>query len=261
MEFTGERLVPKKLKVTDETYQEHMERYKFAAGLVGGMVVLDAACGAGYGTRMLSEKAASVIGIDISDEAIQYARQNYSASNLKFEAKDLRQIIFPDASFDAVVSFETIEHIENPELFLDEIRRVLKPGGLLILSTPNVETSCEGAAVHVPFHVKEFTLSEMMTLLNDFTDFSVYAQKMTYHRRLYKKVRLLSRYVPEWIRETILRRWAHKILTPHKIPVLLRIFIYEYAYKAALIPCVEKNAAIKPTFFVIKCCLKGAEIC
>lgn len=253
MEFTGERFIPEKLKATDETYQEHMERYKFALERVKGLSVLDVACGAGYGSHMLASEAKEVCGIDISDEAVQYAREHYSGQNIKFEVMDSRAIKYPDHSFDAVVSFETIEHVPEPEVFLKEIKRILKPDGLLIISTPNLETTCDGKEVHVPFHVKEFTLQEMMDLLKAFHGIDVYAQKMSYHKRSYKKIKLLSRYVHRSIKEMIVAYWRTKILTPSLIPVFFRILLYEYAYKFKLVPYVEKDGHIKPTFFVMVC--------
>lgn len=253
MEFTGERFIPEKLKETDETYQEHIERYKFASDFVNGLTVLDVACGVGYGSHMLSKNAKHVYGVDIDEETVKYAEQNYHGQNIKFEVMDSKSIRYPDGFFDAVVSFETIEHAPFPEIFLKEVKRVLKPNGLFILSTPNLETACDGKRVHAPFHTQEFTLQELLELLKDFKNIEIFAQKMAYYRRFYKKIRLLSRYADDGIRKSIVSRWQDKLLTPHKIPILFRIPMYEYAYKAKVIPYVEKNKHIRPTFFVIKC--------
>ena len=249
MEFTGERFIPEKLKETDETYQEHMERYTFACDFIKDLKVLDIACGAGYGSHMLSQKAVQVCGVDINDETVRYAREHYHKDNVTFEVMDSRDIKYPDQSFDAVVSFETIEHIPEPEVFLREVKRILKPNGLFILSTPNLETTCDGKGVHVPFHVKEFTLQDMQGLLKDFHHIDVYAQKMSYHKKLYKKIRLLSRYVPSFLRRLI-ASWGK---TKVSLPAFLKILTYEYAYKFKVIPYVEKDPCIKPTFFVIVC--------
>lgn len=162
MEFTGERFVPEKLKENDETYQEHIERYRFACHYVKNLVVLDAACGVGFGARMMSEFAKQVYAVDISRESIEYAKEKYSNKNITFEQMDVVQIRYPDRFFDVVVSFETVEHVPEPEKFLSEIQRVLKPDGLLIISTPNRETTCRGEQVHTPSHIKEFTLGEIL---------------------------------------------------------------------------------------------------
>ncbi len=251
MEFTGERCIPEKLKETDETYQEHIERYKFACGFVSNSIVLDAACGAGYGSYMLSETAKQVFGIDISQESIDYAREKYSNTNITFEVMNIEKLKYPDNFFDIVVSFETIEHISSQETFLKEIKRVLKPGGKLILSTPNIETTSKGKAVHTPFHLKEVTLDEMIGLLKDFKDIKVYSQKMTYHRRSYKKLRLLSRHINENFRSKIVAYIQNRYPSLEKTPILYRILLYEYAYKFKILPYNEKNLYIKPTFFII----------
>lgn len=253
MEFTGERFIPEKLKESDETYQEHVERYKFACKYAKGLTVLDVACGAGYGSHMLSKEAKQVYGVDISSEAIQYAKANYASQNINFEVMDIKEIKYPDSFFDVVVSFETIEHISFQEIFLKEIKRVLKPSGILILSTPNIETACDGKQIHTPFHVKELTFQEIIKLLDKFKNIEVYSQKMTYHRRPYKKLRLLSRYANNKLREIIVSWWKDRFFTSQKIPVFFKILLYEYAYKFKVMPYIEKNKYIKPTFFIVVC--------
>ena len=253
MEFTGERFIPEKLKASDETYQEHMQRYQFACGYFKGLKVLDVACGAGYGTRILSDEAKEVFGVDIDAEAVQYAQAHYQGGNTHFEVMDSTQIKYPDQSFDAVVSFETIEHIPSPDLFLKEVKRILKPGGLFIISTPNLETVCDGKDVHVPFHVKEFTLKEMLEMLLAFKKPEVFAQKMSYHKKSYKKIRLFCRYVAGVLRGIITTCWGNKVLVPSKVALVPRIFLYEYVYPFTVIPYVETDPSIKPTFFVIVC--------
>ena len=255
MEFTGERFVPEKLKESDEIYQEHVERYRFACLYVKGLVVLDAACGAGFGSRMMSDFAKQVYAVDISRESIEYAKEKYFNKNIVYEQMDIAQIKYPDRFFDAVVSFETVEHIPEPEKFLNEIQRVLKPGGLLIISTPNRETTCKGKEVHTPFHIKEFTLEEILVLLNSFKDKKVFAQKMSYHRRSYKKLRLLSRYAKKNLREAV-SSWIEKRFPMATGPWFFRVLLYEFKYKFTVVEYREKNEYIKPTVFVIVCVKK-----
>lgn len=251
MEFTGERFVPEKLKESDETYQEHVERYRFACPYIKDLVILDAACGAGFGSHMMSAFAKQVYAIDISQESIDYAKEKYPAKNVTYQQMDVAQIKYPDRFFDAVVSFETIEHIPAPEAFLNEIRRILKPGGLLIISTPNRETTCDNKKVHAPFHIREFTLEEILALLEDFKDKKVFAQKMSYHRRIYKKLRLFSRYAGKDLRNSI-SSWIEKKFPMGTGPWFCRILLYEFKYKFTVLEYKEDNKYIKPTVFVVE---------
>lgn len=138
--FTGERLVVNR-EVKEryrDVYEEHMIRYELAGGLVAGLHVLDAACGTGYGTAMLKASgAAAVAGIDLDEASIERAAADYGAEGLTFIAGDVLALPFGDGSFDAVVSFETIEHVSDGSAWIRESARVLKEGGLFIVSTPN----------------------------------------------------------------------------------------------------------------------------
>ena len=118
-----------------EIWYEHWHRYHFAAGLAVGKRVVDAACGEGYGAALLARHAASVIGADLSREAVAHARAAYTGvANLAFVEASCTRLPLPDASADLFVSFETLEHIQEQESFLDEIARVLTHDGLLLLS-------------------------------------------------------------------------------------------------------------------------------
>lgn len=153
LEFTGERFVP---GVRGEIWMEHWHRYHFAASLAAGKRVVDAACGAGYGSALLARTAASVTGADISAEAVAHARGAYAgASNLSFVEAPCTKLPLPDASADLFVSFETVEHIAEQEDFLDEIARVLAPEGLLLLSCPNKAEYSDRRGFTNEFHVKE----------------------------------------------------------------------------------------------------------
>lgn len=161
--FTGERFVP---GAAGEIWHEHWHRYHFAAGFVAGLEVLDVACGEGYGSALLARHAARVTGADVAPSAVDHARARYAAiANLGFLQADCTALPFPDASFDAVVSFETIEHIAAQEPFLDEIRRVLRPGGLLLLSCPNKTEYTDRRGVINDFHVKELYRDELAAII------------------------------------------------------------------------------------------------
>lgn len=179
LKFTGERFLP---GASGEIWYEHWHRYHFAAKLVAGREVLDVACGAGYGSALLATQARHVVGADISSETIQHAQAVYArASNLEFRQADCAALPFADASFDAVISFETIEHIEAQGKFLDEARRVLRPEGLFILSSPNkLEYSDRRQCVN-PYHLRELYRDELAVLLaSRFPHTTWFGQRMSF---------------------------------------------------------------------------------
>ncbi|HTG69440.1 MAG TPA: methyltransferase domain-containing protein [Candidatus Udaeobacter sp.] len=138
--FTGERLVVNQAvkQGYSSVYHEHMSRYEFAGPLVKGLRVLDAACGAGYGSAMLKRAgAAEVVGVDVDGPSLERAGRDYGSSGVSFAEGDVLRLPFEDESFDAVVSFETIEHVASGADWIRESARVLKDGGLFIVSTPN----------------------------------------------------------------------------------------------------------------------------
>lgn len=157
-EFTGERVVPG--LVDANLFNEHMARYQFAARLAKGKRVLDAGCGAGYGSSELARVASSVTAIDFSSDAISFAREHYQAANLIYQTGDC--LALPDGPFDLVVSFEVIEHLAQWSAFLVEARRVLARGGLFLVSTPNrlYYAESRGESGDNPFHVHEFEFAE-----------------------------------------------------------------------------------------------------
>jgi ubiquinone/menaquinone biosynthesis C-methylase UbiE len=178
MEFTGERVVPGKTPQT--IYDEHIYRYIFAASLAENKLVLDVACGTGYGVGYMTEKGAGeVVGVDISMLAVDYAQERLGRNNkASFVCADAIRLPFVDNAFDIVVSFETIEHIRQCRKFLAECRRVLKENGLLICSTPNRRIFSPNLAKPInTFHVKEFWPEEFYRLLRRyFADITLYGQ-------------------------------------------------------------------------------------
>lgn len=168
MEFTGERFIPNKTDV--ELEQEHFIRYIFARQFVKDKVVLDAACGEGYGSNILSIDSKEVYGIDISDEAIEEANKKYNDKNIKYIKSDIAKMVFEDKKFDIVISFETIEHINETlqERFLEEVKRVLKNDGILIISTPNKKVYSDKYNYHNEFHEKEFYRDEFISFLQKY---------------------------------------------------------------------------------------------
>lgn len=176
-EFTGERMIPE--KAGTPTLWEHIYRYKFALKYTRGKDVLDIACGEGYGSAsLLAAGAKSVIAVDIDPETVKYAKAKY-----KIDARvgDASSIPIANSSVDVVVSFETIEHITEPQVFISEVARVLRPGGCLIISTPNLDIYNPGREPkHNPFHCSEMTEDEFIkTVKMKFNKIKIYSQLPT----------------------------------------------------------------------------------
>jgi SAM-dependent methyltransferase len=179
-EFTGERVIPGKVDV--DLLNEHVARYAFAARLAKGRRVLDAGCGSGYGAAKLAQGAREVLGIDVSQEAVDEARQQYKAANLRFECADCLAIPAADGSFDLVVAFEIIEHLKDWRGFLRQVRRVLASDGQFVVSTPNRLYYAEARAEPGPnpFHVHEFDYDEFRGELRGvFPHVTVYLENHT----------------------------------------------------------------------------------
>ncbi len=115
----------------------HLMRYYFALQFAVNKVILDAGCGAGYGCDLLSRVAQKIIGVDYSQEAIDYAKKHYSYPNLKFRMMDFLALDFDDGTFDLVTCLEVIEHLRDDHIFLKKAFHILKPNGVLVISTPN----------------------------------------------------------------------------------------------------------------------------
>lgn len=179
-EFTGERVIPG--EVDDDLLNEHMARYAWARQLAAGARVLDAGCGAGYGSAELAREAREVTGIDIAEEAIAYAREHYRLPNLQFEEASCTAIPARESAFDLVVAFEVIEHLKEWSEFLLEARRVLAPQGMFVVSTPNRVYYAEARRERGPnpFHAHEFDLKEFReALLAAFPRVAIYFENHT----------------------------------------------------------------------------------
>lgn len=167
MIFTGERFIPEQI-VSENLAREHWHRYLWAAKFARDKNVLDIASGAGYGSRYLSEFAKDVIGGDISAEAVEYAQNTYQAANLKYEVMSSTKLPLADNSRDLIVSFETIEHMDEADQLqtVKEYRRVLKDDGILLISTPGTESPLHYA--HNKFHLKECSYDEFYQMLKKY---------------------------------------------------------------------------------------------
>ncbi len=169
MEFTGERYLAS-IRSAQISY-EHWHRYLFASAFVKNKTVLDVASGEGYGTALLARHASKVVGVDYSHAAVKWAKNTYPAENCTFIAALCTDIpIEGESVFDVVVSFETIEHIDGDDqkLFLKEIKRLMKPDGTLIISTPNKKFYSERDNYKNEFHLKEFYREEFEGFLKTY---------------------------------------------------------------------------------------------
>jgi SAM-dependent methyltransferase len=178
------------------TFQHHLARYKFALrNMKGGERVLDAGCGTGYGSHLLREKAFSVLGVDYSPLAIAYAKERYEGEGISYAVMDCQRLACNSSVFDLVVSFEVFEHMEDPDGFLRECIQVLKPGGRMILSTPNSVTTdihMKSIGQTNPFHVNMLDVGGFRTMLaRHFGDAELYGQRRR-GSRLYALLRSLD---------------------------------------------------------------------
>jgi O-antigen biosynthesis protein len=186
--FSGERVVEG--GTPQRIWEDHQARYTFSIPFAVGRRTLDAACGTGYGSLALAPYAASVLGVDIDESAVRYAEQQYRHPNLRYVRGDVTRLPLAEACIDVACSFETIEHVDDAEIVLAELTRVLVPGGILLISTPNrVVTSPMKGRDDPPdnaHHRVEYTLTEFDELLAPrYRVLARYGQRML-HRFLYK---------------------------------------------------------------------------
>jgi len=152
------------------TVREHQARYRFAATYVAGKVVVDCACGSGQSSSIfLKSGAKNVVGIDVDAEAVDRARFRYAQPGLEFLLGNGREIPLGESAAGVFVCLETIEHVRQDVEFIDEVWRVLQPGGVMICSTPNRDVTNPGSTLEdVPwnhFHVREYNPTEFEELL------------------------------------------------------------------------------------------------
>jgi len=166
---------------------EHQQRYNWVSELVKNKDVLDIACGVGKGSYIISANggAKSVLGCDVSEETIKYASIKNCNANLNFAVMDAQNITL-EKKFDLVVSFETIEHLERPELFLESVKKVMASGGNLIVSTPIAKTTASPANT---FHKQEWSLVDFKKLISkDFEIIKIYLQLYPHKNNIFGKI-------------------------------------------------------------------------
>lgn len=158
---TGERVCP---DFPNPIFENHLKVYKFLQQFVTGKELLEIGFGTGYGTALLSETAKSIEAIDYSAQALRYAQRNYKRPNIRFQQMTAEKLSFPDDSFDMALSSEVFEHLDDHEAHVRELARVLRPGGIAFIATPDPSRS-EG---HNEFHTKEFRPEELRDLMFSF---------------------------------------------------------------------------------------------
>jgi len=175
----GGRVIPESCDSKEEylMYLRHLFAYQFAKDMIPqNGFVLEVGCGEGYGTNLLSQHAGKIIGLDVDENTIAHASKKYHSENCIFEVYDGVRIPYNDNTFDAVISFQVIEHLQNDISYISEICRVLKVNGFLILTTPN--RTCRLKSGQKPwnrFHVREYAPHELDHVLKSkFSDVKVW---------------------------------------------------------------------------------------
>jgi len=162
LSLTGERTLP---DVPEENYwyRRHLVVYEWIAKRVAGLEVVDMACGEGYGSDVLSRRAARVTGVDANPEAFEHARLRYRRANLTFKRDIVETYTQP---CDALVFLQTIEHLHDPKAALEHFRSLLRAGGVAYISTPNVLTLAPKGAERSgnPWHLIEYRAEEFREL-------------------------------------------------------------------------------------------------
>jgi 2-polyprenyl-3-methyl-5-hydroxy-6-metoxy-1,4-benzoquinol methylase len=202
--FWGEQMEPKKTPSSSATKQkqryalqadgerflpwmedpiinyEHLHRYGFAKEFVEGKKVLDLACGEGYGSAILADKAEEVIGIDITNVVIEHACTKYVKDNLKFIKSSMTEVAIEENKlFDVIICFEAFEHIEEQDKSVAEVKRLLKDNGVFIVSMPNKYIYSDLSDYKNPWHKKELYFKEFKNLLeSNFNHVVFYGQKV-----------------------------------------------------------------------------------
>jgi len=163
--LTGERTVPG-LAVENYWFRRHQVAYLRCADICAGQEVLEAGCGEGYGADLIASAARRVVAVDYDATTVEHVRARYP--RVQVLAGNLAAVPMPDASVDVVVNFQVIEHLWDQPQFITECLRLLRPGGRLLISTPNRITFTPGGDTPVnPFHTRELNAAELRGLLED----------------------------------------------------------------------------------------------
>ena len=179
MKFTGERF--QLGGSSNRTKADAIVKYLFASFFTRGKVVLDIASGSGFGTFFLAQESAKAIGVDISQEAVGYAKDSFCRSNLVYEYGDAANYVYPEKYFDVIVSFQTIEHLNEPNIFLESLGKALKDDGMIVLGTPNKKIVSPFTKEPIgEFHKFEFYKKDLEKMFEDKFQAKWYGQRCTF---------------------------------------------------------------------------------
>ncbi len=203
------------LRESNRRSDAHIARYQLARHLCPVQAhILDAACGLGYGTAILCNQRpkSKVTGVDISEDAINYCKNNYASTqpNLEFHISDVEYMNrkLPNSSFDFITSFETLEHLSNPDNLLRSIQLLLKPGGKFLCSVPNLWVDESGRDPN-PWHLHVFDFNKLITLISKYLDvITLYAQIAGNGKRYSTYPRTLQKVQPKMKYMDIAAEWC-----------------------------------------------------
>jgi ubiquinone/menaquinone biosynthesis C-methylase UbiE len=220
---------------------EDIARYRFACRFASARNLIDVACGTGYGTHLLIEEggARSVVGVDFSPVAIRSCMHFFVPGRSSFCVASVERLPFHDAHFDAAVSLETIEHVVEPLALLRELRRVVRPAGTVVVSTP-LNNSESRFKPENPYHTREYSAQEFKHLLSSVFQYQELNSQLTAHE--YEPACAV---VENSTAGPLVRRWIHQY-----VPLALRHMIRgllgskgRHPARSEILPGYHENAA------------------
>jgi 2-polyprenyl-3-methyl-5-hydroxy-6-metoxy-1,4-benzoquinol methylase len=161
---TGERMIPTQEGEVSVVFSRHQFAYRYAQQFATGKDILDVGCGTGYGSKILSECANYVLGLDYDADAVDYCRANFNAPNIEFQQIDADKLEL-DREFDIAIAFQVIEHMHDVEGFVDHLKNIVKQNGLILITTPNVQTFHQADGCN-PFHFSEMSFEKFERLIS-----------------------------------------------------------------------------------------------
>jgi len=204
--------------------RKHISRYEFASRYVKNMIVLDIACGTGYGTALLANAGAKkVIGVDISKDAINFSKRTYQNSIIEFIVGDALNLRLSE-NVDIVVSFETIEHLEDPEKFLKNVINHLKQNGRFIVSTPIRKYGTISTKPKNPFHLREWNENEFISLLSKYFRFYEIYYQYDFSKLFFPFSRTIQRIIASIFFPMAVKEFT-KYPVKNEFPIIPGVFI------------------------------------